>query len=69
MTMKSVYVCFLFTIILGTTNVNGQTTISNEVKSLIKKKIEYNKNNGYGFRSQRLLFLGKRLYYKHKKRS
>ncbi len=52
MTMKSVYVCFLFTIILGTTNVNGQTTISNEVKSLIKKKIEYNKNNGYGFRIQ-----------------
>ncbi len=52
MNMKSVFVCFLFTIILGITNINGQTTTSNEVKSLIKKKIEYNKKNGYGFRIQ-----------------
>lgn len=50
--IKSVFVSFLFTIILGITNVNGQTTTSNEVKSLIKKKIEYNKKNGYGYRIQ-----------------
>ncbi|WP_301402536.1 SPOR domain-containing protein [Polaribacter huanghezhanensis] len=50
--MKSIFVYFLFTIIIGITNVNGQTNTSNEVKSLIKKKIEYNKKNGYGFRIQ-----------------
>jgi hypothetical protein len=52
MNMKSIFMFFLFTIILGITNVNGQTTTSDEVKSLIKKKIEYNKKNGYGFRIQ-----------------
>lgn len=50
--MKSIFVSFLLTIILGITNINGQTTTSDEVKSLIKKKIEYNKKNGYGFRIQ-----------------
>lgn len=50
--IKSVFVPFLFTIILGITSVSGQTTTSEEVKSLINKKIEYNKKNGYGFRIQ-----------------
>ena len=50
--MKSVFVCVLFAIFLGTANVNGQTKTSEEVKSLIQKKIEYNKKNGYGFRIQ-----------------
>ncbi len=50
--MKSIFVSFLFTVILGITNINGQTTTSDEIKSLINKKIEYNKKNGYGFRIQ-----------------
>ena len=50
--MKLVFIPFLFIILLGTNSINAQTTTSDEVKSLIKKKIEYNKKNGYGFRIQ-----------------
>ena len=52
MNIKSVLTSFLFTVILGTMSVNGQTNASDEVKSLIKKKVQYNKKNGYGFRIQ-----------------
>jgi hypothetical protein len=56
MNVKSIFISFLLTVTIGLLNVNGQTTTSNEVKSLIKKKIQYNKKNGYGFRIQ--LFYG-----------
>ena len=52
MNMKSVFVSFLFTIIIGATSLSAQTTTSDEVKSLIKKKISYNSKNGYGYRIQ-----------------
>ncbi|MDG1528897.1 MAG: SPOR domain-containing protein [Polaribacter sp.] len=52
MNIKSVLTSFLITVILGTMSVNGQTNASDQVKSLIKKKVQYNKKNGYGFRIQ-----------------
>jgi len=42
----------LLTIFIGTANIYGQTTTSDEVKSLLEKKIKYNKKNGYGYRIQ-----------------
>ena len=52
MNIKSVLACFLFALFFGTLSINGQTNATNEVKSLIKKKIQYNKKNGYGYRIQ-----------------
>ena len=52
MKIKSIYISFFFVLFVGTTTALAQTSTSEEVKSLIKKKREFNKKNGYGFRIQ-----------------
>ncbi len=52
MKIKIIFSCFLFVFYLNIKNTKAQTTMNEEVKSLIQKKREYNKENGYGFRIQ-----------------
>ena len=49
---KTAFVSIICVLFIGIISVNGQNTTSDEVKSLIKKKIQYNKKNGFGFRIQ-----------------
>ena len=56
MKLKSIFTHFLVIICLGTLSVNSQTTVNEDVSSLITKKRKFNKENGYGFRIQ--LFYG-----------
>ena len=52
--MKNLRVLLIFTIIFasGVVSVNGQTSKSESITALIKKKREFNKKNGYGFKIQ-----------------
>ena len=52
MNIKSIFSCFILVLCFNITNTNAQTSVSEDVKSLIKKKRTYNKENGYGFRIQ-----------------
>lgn len=49
---KSIYISFLIMLFVGSYTSCAQTNTSKEVNSLIKKKREFNKENGYGFRIQ-----------------
>jgi hypothetical protein len=49
---KRILIYFLVVLFGGILSSNAQTTTSEEVKSLIKKKRAFNKKNGYGFRIQ-----------------
>jgi len=49
---KSIFISFLLLLFVGIHSSNSQTNASDEVKSFIKKKREFNKENGYGFRIQ-----------------
>ncbi|MDG1039269.1 MAG: hypothetical protein P8H13_06860 [Polaribacter sp.] len=49
---KPLFISFLFTIAFSISSIYAQTKTTEEVKSLLEKKIEYNKKNGYGFRIQ-----------------
>ena len=52
MKLKSVFTCLLFICFSGLYSTTAQTSMNNEVASLIKKKRAYNKENGFGFRIQ-----------------
>ena len=52
MKLRSFFIRFLFIFCIGSIGVSAQTTIDNNVTSLIKKKRAYNKKNGFGFRIQ-----------------
>lgn len=52
MKIKSILSCILIVIISNFNSVSAQSKMNDEVKSLIKKKRKYNKDNGYGFRIQ-----------------
>ena len=52
MKIKSIYIRFSFVLFVGIATTFAQTTTTEEVSSLIKKKREFNKENGYGFRIQ-----------------
>ncbi len=56
MRFPSIYLFFLTAFFAISTTLSAQTTIENNVVSLIKKKRAYNKKEGYGFRIQ--LFYG-----------
>lgn len=52
MKFKYLFISFLVLFFTGINTINAQTDMSDEVKSLIKKKRDFNKKNGYGYRIQ-----------------
>jgi len=54
MKIYSIFLSFLFITCIGSFQTNAQTTQSEKVTGLIKKKRAYNKKNGFGFRVQLL---------------
>ena len=52
MKIKLILSSFLIVVFFNINSISAQTTMNDEVKSLVKKKIKYNKDNGYGFRIQ-----------------
>jgi hypothetical protein len=52
MKLKSIFI-HLFVVFCATTgSISAQTTVSKDINSLLQKKREFNKENGYGFRIQ-----------------
>jgi hypothetical protein len=52
MKLRSIFISSIFVFCISTLSTSAQTTVNDDVKSLIKKKRAHNKNNGFGFRIQ-----------------
>lgn len=52
MNIRLIFSCIILVLCFNTTTINAQTTVDENVTSLIKKKRAFNKENGYGFRIQ-----------------